>query len=424
MILNFSIGNFRSFNEIQTIDFRATGLVSESREVDENNIVELPDNRVLKVAGVYGANGSGKSNLIRGLSFLKRMLSNSLDSEGLLDALFSPFKLSSDFQNNNGYFQISLLLDNKKYRYGFTIKNEDSFSEEWLFGPAEKNETFYFKRKGREIELNKERFSEGDNLPFDKLRSDVLFLTFASSYNGEISKKIKGFITEKIMFENVPISVRGAAILRTELGNDNFTNRLIESGNKSIILEWLRDAGLIYEDIIVEKSEDKRRDTYIVSLLKQIFNNKGEVTGITPMLLATEESSGTRKFYKYIGRLYQLFSEGGALVVDEIDSNFHPALLLKLISFFNNPNLNKTNAQLLFTSHDTNLLDPNVLRRDQIYFTEKSQREATVLYSLADLKGIRNNADFAKQYLAGFYGALPVLSDYVTEEPLTQITAE
>jgi AAA15 family ATPase/GTPase len=102
----------------------------------------------------------------------------------------------------------------------------------------------------------------------------------------------------------------------------------------------------------------------------------------------------------------------GFIILDEIDSNFHPSLLIKLIGLFNNKNINKSNLQLLFTSHDTNLMTPAVMRRDQFYFTEKDENDATRLYSLADLKGIRNDADFARQYLAGFYGATPVLVDY------------
>ena len=104
--------------------------------------------------------------------------------------------------------------------------------------------------------------------------------------------------------------------------------------------------------------------------------------------------------------------------MDEIDSNFHPSLLIKLISLFNNPEVNKSNAQLLFTSHDTNLMNPSLMRRDQFYFAEKEQNEGTRLYSLAELKGIRNDADFAKQYLAGFYGGVPMLSEFLNNENL------
>jgi len=412
MILTFSLGNFRSFHEIQTIDFRATGLVSEDKEVDNNNITMVADSPVLKTVGVYGPNGSGKTNLIKGLEFFKSMVKNSLGSEGLLKDKFSPFVLSSDVQNNKGYFQINMLIDKKKYRYGFTLKNQNGIAEEWLFGPADKNETFYFKRHGQKIEFNKERFSEGDSLPLEKLRQDTLFLTFVSSYNGETSNKIREFISNKAIFENENLIISQYRVFNDDY---NLTNLLIKSGNKSTILKWLQNAGLFFEDVRIANTGEGSPFS-LVMLSKKVFNSKGEVTGTYELWIDENESSGTRKFYSYIGQLHKLFTEGGILVVDEIDSNFHPSLLLKLISFFNNPELNKANAQLLFTSHDTNLLDPNVLRRDQIYFTEKSLQEATILYSLADLKGIRNNADFARQYLAGLYGALPVLGDYVTAE--------
>lgn len=100
------------------------------------------------------------------------------------------------------------------------------------------------------------------------------------------------------------------------------------------------------------------------------------------------------------------------IILDEIDSNFHPSLLIKLVSLFNDPEINRSKSQLLFTSHDTNLMSPAIMRRDQFYFTEKKEDNSTRLYSLADLKGIRNDADFAKQYLAGYYGAVPVLENY------------
>lgn len=103
------------------------------------------------------------------------------------------------------------------------------------------------------------------------------------------------------------------------------------------------------------------------------------------------------------------------MISDEIDNNFHPSLLQQLVQAFNNPAINKAGAQLLFTSHDTNLMNPQLLRRDQLYFTEKAINEESVLFSLADLKGIRNNADFARQYLAGFYGALPILKNLKPE---------
>ncbi|RZJ86039.1 MAG: ATP-binding protein, partial [Chryseobacterium sp.] len=126
------------------------------------------------------------------------------------------------------------------------------------------------------------------------------------------------------------------------------------------------------------------------------------------------ESAGSQKLFDLAGLLLLTFNfkESAFIILDEIDSNFHPSLLIQLIKLFNDPEINKSNSQLLFTSHDTNLMSPAIMRRDQFYFTEKNEDFATRLYSLADLKGIRNDADFAKQYLAGYYGALPVLEKY------------
>jgi len=130
------------------------------------------------------------------------------------------------------------------------------------------------------------------------------------------------------------------------------------------------------------------------------------------MNLDYDESDGTRKFYSYIGGLFKVFRDGGIYLSDEIDSNFHPTLLMKIIQLFQNRRINKAGAQLLFTSHDINLMNPNSMRRDQFYFTQKTATEETRLFSLADVKGIRNNADFARQYISGQYGALPKLGSF------------
>jgi AAA15 family ATPase/GTPase len=165
----------------------------------------------------------------------------------------------------------------------------------------------------------------------------------------------------------------------------------------------------------LEKSQLKETVINDVLFAKNRYDEKGEVDG-TVLMRLNEESDGTKKFYSFIGELQEKFDKGGLYICDEIDSNFHPTLLQRLIHLFNNPFINKANAQLFFTSHDTNLMNPAIMRRDQFYFTEKSERDETFLYSLSDLKGIRNNADFARQYLAGFYGALPVLGSYLEKD--------
>jgi AAA15 family ATPase/GTPase len=148
-------------------------------------------------------------------------------------------------------------------------------------------------------------------------------------------------------------------------------------------------------------------------LTKPVLDPEGNIINYVVVDLERDESDGTQKYYNLIGGLYEVFEKGGIFVSDEIDSNFHPSLLIQVIRLFQDKEVNKTNAQLLFTSHDTNLMNPDLMRRDQFYFTEKNRLEQTTLYSLADLRGIRNNSDFARQYLAGYYGALPQLGAYL-----------
>lgn len=415
MILEFSIGNYRSFHKIQTLDFRATNLVSENKLLDERNIVEKSNSKVLKTIGIYGPNGSGKSNIIKALHLFRRMVKSSLESEGVPDFIIEPFILSDEQDENAGYFQVYLLINNKKYRYGFSLGYKGEIHQEWLYGPAGKNETWYFKRTGQDIKNNNEWFEEGLKLPLEKLRSDTLFITFVSAYDGPISSSIRGFISNKMTVEEFDMRSRSLVRQRVMYSRNFRTNNLLEEGNNELVLEWLKKAGLDYTSILLEDNEKSKIP--VVLLQKQIYNREGIPKGSATLSLRENESAGTQKFYSYIGWLSEKFADGGIFISDEIDNNFHPSLLKKLIGLFNDPEVNKAGAQLLFTSHDTNLLDPEILRRDQVYFTEKSSKEETVLYSLSDLKGIRNNADFARQYLAGFYGALPYLGSLSNSKP-------
>lgn len=421
MIVEFSIGNYRSINRVQTLSFKATGLVSADDNVDEKNIVDLNSTRCLKIAAIYGANGGGKSNVLEALQFFSNMVVSSIETEDLAKYTVQPFMYKPfQLKEEGGYFQIILLLGDAKYRYGFTVSMEGEIEAEWLFGPANKKETYYFKReKAQPIDINKEWFSEGQDLPEDKLREDSLFLTFCSSYDGAISREIRDYFKIGVNFEG---DSRYPTYLtdRTRRQNERATDLLIENGHKDVVLEWLRDIGMYYDDVQLERPDSPVKSSR-VRFYKFLVDSNKEQTGFVSMSLENDESQGTRKYYRFIGLLCNKFAQGGLLVSDEIDNNFHPSLLKKLISLFQNPKVNKANAQLLFTSHDTNLMDPDCMRRDQFYFAEKTDLLDTKLYSLSDLKGIRNNADFARQYLSGAYGALPILGNYLeeSENPLT-----
>lgn len=418
MIVEFSVKNFRSIKELQTLSFSATKLDSNQEkypDIDRNNIVIEDGIRLLKTVGIYGANASGKSNIVRALEYFYTAVSDLPSPVSRLSALVDPFLFQENSTESESFFQIVLIFEAKKYRYGFTVKknnniiddkdSKDIITSEWLYGPKEKNQVKYFIRKGLEIE--KENLSTEKVIPNLDYKH-TLYLTHASSYDKDsICASIRGFISG-YMISNF---VQGLDFFRFH------TMRMLEEKNrKKELLDFLSSFQLKYSDIIVEKDEEASKQTRFpqnkIFLSKDFKTANGQSIRLN---LKNSESEGTKKLFDLAGLLITAFKIpiGGIIILDELDSNFHPSLIIKLIEMFNNPAINKAGVQLLFTSHDTNLLSPSIMRRDQFYFAEKDENDATRLYSLADLKGIRNDADFARQYLAGFYGAVPLLSDYI-----------
>jgi len=428
MIVEFNVKNFRSIKELQTISFVATGLKSplDSSEVDTNNISEEGDMRLLKTIGVYGANASGKSNIIRALEYFLQAIKNEASSESNLSNLCDPFLYQENAFDTESYFQIVLFVRNKKYRYGFTVKrnskvpkspdekiSKEIIVNEWLFGTKGKNMVEYFTRKGINVEKDKLPNNEKiPSLPYEH----TLFLTHSAAYDNEgdsvlIRDYIKIWITSNFTYGVEPFRWNSLYILEN-LNKKNDFLRLLSSFN------------LKYDDIELDREQNKPEE-FILSRDKifmiKSYKNQNNETSTIRLNLKNNESDGTQKLFDLAGLLFLSFyiqNVSSFIVIDEIDSNFHPSLLIKLIGLFNDPLMNKSKSQLLFTSHDTNLMSPSIMRRDQFYFTEKNEDDSTKLYSLADLKGIRNDADFAKQYLAGFYGALPILETYSNETPL------
>lgn len=417
MIVEFSVKNFRSISDLQTLSFVATNLKSskEHEAVDENNICCKNDMKLLKTVGIYGANASGKSNIIKALEAFCDAISDLPSPESKLNRLAQPFLYQEDSAYTESFFQIVFILDEKKYRYGFTVKknaeaatnsekSKEIITNEWLFGPINTNQGKYFIRKDLTVEKS-DALDKELTPPLEY--EHALFLTHSASYNKNVCAKIRYFISN---FITSKFSER----------QDYYRYHSIEHIDKKKLkpqfLDFLRSFGLDYDDMYVKKDENAAADNK--TLLEKLFLTKTSLydknTSVT-LNMQDHESEGTKKLFDIAGLFLRActLEHAGLIILDEIDSNFHPSLLIKLIRLVNNPEINKSNFQLLFTSHDTNLMDPSLMRRDQFYFTEKDHNEGTKLYSLADLKGIRNDADFAKQYLAGFYGALPQLSEYI-----------
>ncbi len=416
MIVEFSVQNFRSIQELQTISFAATSLnsSSENHQVDENNIFVDADTKILKTIGIYGANASGKSNIIQALEYFSEAISELPSPVSRLSKLAQPFIYQDNYLETESYFQIVITIEGKKYRYGFTVKtnlddqteSNEIITNEWLFGPKTKNQVKLFIRE--DLEIDKSNLPNGKDIPTLEYQH-TLFLTHAASFHKNICAKIRGtiggFIASKFS-------------LRSHFYRFHSIRHVQDEVKKKRLLEFLSSFDLKYKDIIYKKDPElEKQNQYPLDrlfVIKDSVNNKYKSVQLN---IQQHESEGTKKLFDLAGLLLHAFNIdiSGVIILDEIDSNFHPSLLINLIKMFNNPQINKANAQLLFTTHDTNLLRPSLLRRDQFYFTEKDENDTTKLFSLSDLKGIRNDADFAKHYLAGFYGGLPILSQFLNE---------
>lgn len=416
MVVEFSVRNFRSIDTLQTISFKATGLRSspENEEVDRNNIVEDGGVRLLKTVGVYGANASGKSNLIRALISFIQAIKNEPSAESNLSHLCDPFLYQEFPDDSESYFQIVLVLDNKKYRYGLTIKKNRENPEkgsrelvtgEWLYATKEKSVGEIFLRKNMEIKRN--GMAGPDRIP-EPPYPHTLFLTHAAAFDPDGAFTV----VRRFLANWTTYNFSGGF----ETFRWNSISVIEIDKRKSEFLQLLSAFNLNYDDVIIEPDGGSPPDLTSQDRVYFLKTFRGTANRVPVRLnLRLNESTGTQKLFDIAGFLLRAFSlpVSGFILLDELDNNFHPSLLIKLIGLFNDSSVNESSIQVLFTTHDTNLLSPSLMRRDQIYFTEKGEDESTRVYSLADLKGIRNDADFARQYLSGHYGAVPILQNYL-----------
>ncbi|MEZ5008114.1 MAG: ATP-binding protein [Chitinophagales bacterium] len=422
MLVEFSVGNFRSIKEVQTISFVSTGLKSseKNKHIDTENIVDVGGVNLFKTIGLYGANASGKSNILKAFEFFVRTIKREPSSDSKLSSLCQPFLFQENADESDSFFQIVLIIDNKKYRYGITVRKNNAkkrgirdnqsneiITNEWLYGIKEKNNGELFRRNSKGIEKNLLR--DSDKIP-NLAYQHTLYLTHAAAFDNKgVCKKIRNHVQRLFV---------------TSLDNNLEDFRFISvyylenPEVKHEFLNLLASFNLHYEDVELDDEEEARKNLVVPRdkiKFKKNYKNNDSSQSIVELNLSSNESEGTKKLFDLAGLLLRIFGYGEPVLVvlDEIDSNFHPSLLKKLIEIFNDKKVNKSNSQLLFSSHDTNLMSPSIMRRDQFYFTEKNENNATRLYSLADLRGVRNDADFAKQYLAGYYGAIPILNQYV-----------
>jgi len=428
MLIEFTVGNFLSFYEPKIFSMNSSKSVKE--HFDKNTFIDSTEKfRLLKVASIYGANASGKSNLIKSLLFTRDFIVNSFN-EALLENnersfSYEKFLLNPEAESKPSLFEIVFSDNKKRYRYGFELDNNKIISE-WLFVVNSTKELPLFTRINSEIEFNQRSFKEGKGL-VKKTRENVLFLSVVAQFDGIISKIIIDWFKK----------LKTISALN-DLGYRNYTINKLRKDEKFKIWvnEFIKflDIGELstekYQPELLGENEIPKDEDFknLVHLMKKIQkrNNRESEKIITmhksyddnnnfiktvAFDLETQESEGTKKLINMLGPLYDTLQNGLILVVDELDSRFHSLLTIKIIEFFLQKD-NK-NAQLIFTSHDTNLLKKEIFRRDQIFFTEKNNKGVTDLYSMVEYKEhhVRKDATFDKNYLIGKYGAIPMFGN-------------
>ncbi|MEE4358353.1 MAG: ATP-binding protein [Desulfococcaceae bacterium] len=415
MLIEFSVGNYKSFKDVVTFTMVAANLTSKNKELDITNIFHYKKSiNLLKSAAVYGANASGKSNFIDAFRFMQFFTMNSSkESQITEDIKVENYLLSTETESKPSFFEIIFAIGDTRYRYGFELDRNKVFSE-WLYR-AKEREVVLFYREDEKIEI-RNTFSEGKGLE-TKTRPNALFLSVCAQFNGEIATEILKWIHNCGVISGLE-----------DMGYRPYTVQQIEKNDcKDTILTFIREFDLGISDIRVKRRAltddnlpkqlpeklrkiliDDGVDTTSVLTSHRKYNKENEYTEDIEFNLDSNESDGTRKAFAFSGPLLDVLKNGYTLFVDELDARFHPIMTKVIIHMFHDKNTNPKNAQLIFATHDTNLLDNKFFRRDQIWFAEKNRYGATDLYSLSDFK-VRNDASFEKDYISGKYGGIPFL---------------
>lgn len=416
MLLEASVANYLSFAEKQDFSLMA----SSGKEHELFNIAEIQANqkhRVLKSALIYGANSSGKSNFLMALATMRRLVMHSASKQRGNQLGIDSFRLDSNLRSKPSEFEVQFIAAGVRYQYGFSADNVRIY-DEWLFAFPKGQAQQWFQRAW--VEDKKEHaWKFGNNFHGEKTlwqratRENGLFLSTAVQLNSQQLQPVFDWFRETLKF----IGIDGI--------NSHFTAESIQKGHKERVLKFLRAADINLSGLKVENTplEDTLPDAMpqnlreiilqgadrkeLLTVKTQRLDNNGQAVEF----LFEEESDGTQKFFGLIGPWLDVLDKGLVLFVDELNNSLHTHLVRLLIQIFHNPETNPHNAQLVFTTHDTNQLSQEIFRRDQVWFCEKDESQATQLYPLTDFKARKDRENLEAAYLSGRYGAVPFVKD-------------
>ena len=424
MLIDFTIKNYRSIKDPATLSLLATNITDHPDNEFESP--REPDIGLLKSVVIYGANASGKSNVIKAFDTVRSLVVESANYQpGQKIRQHDPYRLEKGWSDRPTEFDMEFIAeDSIRYRYKVSYDREEILGESLVFFPKGYEANLFHREQGQSIKFG-DYFSGPAKTVEKQLLENQLFLSKAANSNNKILKKIYLFFRNRLR-----LSYPSAA------GSfPSFTTAECLRGrscvNQSIIGEFLKfaDTGIEHMDIlqnVIPEDQKKAVDflpeelknelledmTYRPRMHHKLYEDENEC-GTVAFDLA-EESRGTMKLYDIAGKILHVLGNGMVLIADELNSSLHPQLTRMLVDLFHDPETNPNNAQLVFATHDTALLSPELFRRDQIWLTEKDRFGATSLFSISefDYRKVRSNVPFDRWYLSGRFGALPVLAKF------------
>lgn len=405
MLLEFICSNHKSISD--KIVFSA---LAGTDTAHSEKLLHVGQLSILNSAVIYGANGSGKSNFLDAISFVKTLVVNSISNQPGQGIPQKPHKLNG-FEKNSEY-SLQFVKNNTRFAYGFVL-NKMLVKEEYLYYFPNGRQVKIFERNQLEIIAGSKFRGKFSNCK-DILKPNRLLLSCAANFTAieEIESAFRFFLDDLVIYNGID--------------NENWMDYSLHQIHdnpriKSVVIKFMQSLGIKLQDINVKIDKMALQPSEIPPFLSDEFKNQllqNSVDAISARLvyekfdtdLMSEESAGIQKLIAFLCPFVDIMINGKVLFCDELEANLHESVVYELIQLFTSLRLD-TNPQIFFTTHDTSLLNLNLFRRDQIWFTELSEPErATSLYSLAEIKNVRKEENISKGYISGRYGAIPMLN--------------
>lgn len=415
MLVEFRIKNFRSLRDEQVLSLVASkDKTLADTHTQATGLSAVP--RLLKGAAIYGANASGKSNLIKALQYMRGVVLESAALSPNQAFAVQPFKLDGESGRQSTEFEVTFLLEGIRYQYGFAMTSQRIVAEHLLVYKAFKPQRWFERRF--DAATGKDVYEFGAGLKGSKnvwegaTRPNALFLSVAVQLNSEALRPVFDWFANGLVIFNE----------QAQIGPQLSIQMLMQPEGRKQICDFLSAADVsiadidvktrkvpgqtVHFDLLAGKTEIRAEEVEEHQLLfSHVTDNGKAVFGLM------DESAGTRNLLSLAGPVLDILRKGLTLVIDELDTSLHTLLVRELVQLFHRPEINTGGAQLIFTTHDTSLLDaPDLFRRDQVWLVEKDEQQASALVALSEFSPRKNEA-LERGYLMGRYGGVPLIRD-------------